>query len=197
MLMQWGVHFFGKSKIYSLIQIKGYNKPQINISEIFELIPVEVIVEIYLKILSGHVISIFNNDIELLNIILILYKYFLFPLSSNNNAYCYSQNQYFNETKKIYNNKEYIYGFNTDYNNINKENSNSEIDKDNIFALNYYLDMSKKSLGIQVPNGLDEKSKKLNEYIKKIINESSNENNDSNINMNTLEGNIKISINIK
>lgn len=131
-------------KIYSLIQIKGYNKPQINISEIFELIPVEVIVEIYLKILSGHVISIFNNDIELLNIILILYKYFLFPLSSNNNAYCYSQNQYFNETKKIYNNKEYIYGFNTDYNNINKENSNSEIDKDNIFALNYYLDMSKK-----------------------------------------------------
>lgn len=178
-------------KIYSLIQIKGYNKPQINISEIFELIPVEVIVEIYLKILSGHVISIFNNDIELLNIILILYKYFLFPLSSNNNAYCYSQNQYFNETKKIYNNKEYIYGFNTDYNNINKENSNSEIDKDNIFALNYYLDMSKKSLGIQVPNGLDEKSKKLNEYIKKIINESSNENNDSNINMNTLEGNIK------
>ena len=51
--------------------------------------------------------------------------------------------------------------------------------------------MSKKSLGIQVPNGLDEKSKKLNEYIKKIINESSNENNDSNINMNTLEGNIK------
>ena len=178
-------------KIYSLIQIKGYNKPQINICEIFELIPVEVIVEIYLKILSGHVISIFNNDIELLNIILILYKYFLFPLSTNNNAYCYSQNQYFNETKKIYNNKEYIYGFNTDYNNINKENSNSEIDKDNIFALNYYLDMSKKSLGIQVPNGLDEKSKKLNEYIKKIINESSNENNDSNINMNTLEGNIK------
>jgi len=174
-------------KIYSLIQIKGYNKPQINISELFELIPIEVIVEIYLKILSGHVISIFNNDIELLNIILLLYKYFLFPLSSNNNAYCYSQNQYFNETKKIYNNKEYLYGFNTDYNNINKE----EIDKENIFGLNYYLDMSKKSLGIQIPNGLDEKSKKLNDYIKRIISEASNENNESNINMNTLEGNIK------
>jgi hypothetical protein len=47
--------------------------------------------------------------------------------------------------------------FNTDYNNINKEKLNSEIDKDNILGLNYYLDMSKKSLGIQVPNSLDEK----------------------------------------
>ena len=51
----------------------------------------------------------------------------------------------------------YIYVFNTDYNNINKEKLNSEIDKDNILGLNYYLDMSKKSLGIQVPNSLDEK----------------------------------------
>lgn len=178
-------------KIYSLIQIKGYNKPQINISELFELIPVEVIVEIYLKILSGHVISIFNNDIELLNIILLLYKFFLFPLSSNNNTNCYSQNQYFNEADKIYNNKEYLYGFNTDFNNINKEKSNTEVDKNIIFELNYYLDMSKKCVGIQVPNCLDENSKKLNEYIKRIIIEASNENNDSNINMNTLEGNIK------
>ena len=47
--------------------------------------------------------------------------------------------------------------FNTDYNNINKEKLNSEIDKDNILGLYYYLDMSKKSLGIQVLNSLDEK----------------------------------------
>ena len=180
-------------KIYSLTQIKGYNKPQINISELFELIPIEVIIEIYFYLLSGHIISIFHKDIEILNIVIYLLKYLLYPLSSNNNIHCYNKNEYFNTNDKIIDEEELIYGFNIDYDNIIKAKLNMNDNKDNIFDLNYYLDINKKSLNILSTNSLDDNSKKLNEYIKKIIEEYSNENNEQNENTNnkSLEGNIK------
>ena len=172
-------------KIYSLSQNYGYNKPQINISEIFELIPIEVIVEIYLKLLTGHIISFFNNDIQLLNIVIFLFKYFLYPLSPNNNVYCFSKNQYLNDNKNIINKDELIYGFNTDYNNISKDKITIGENKDNnIFELNYYLDLSKKCLNIEPINNLDDNSKKIDEFIKKCLEDTLNDNS----NNNTLKG---------
>ena len=172
-------------KICSLTQIKGYNKPQINISELFELIPIELIIEVYLKLLTGHIISIFYNDIEILNIVIFLFNYFLYPLSYKNNVHSYSKNQYDNDNNKIINKEEYIYGFITDYNNINKEKEN------NIFDSNYYLDINNKCINIKSSNNLDDNRKRLNEYIKNILNECSNENDNNNINDKTLDGNIK------
>ena len=182
-------------KIISLSQFKGYNKPQINISEIFELLPIETIVEIYLKLLTGHIISIFHNDIELLSIVIYIFKYILFPLSPNNNIHCFSISQYFNNNE-IIDSEELIYGFNTDYNNIIKENMNINKDKDsdNIFESNFYLDINKKSLNIQTLNNLDDNLKKLNDYIKKIL-ESSLIDNDNETNEKTFNG--KLEENIK
>ena len=187
-------------KIYSLSQFKGYNKTQIDISEIFELIPVDVFIEVYLKLLSGHIISIFYNDIELLNIAIYIFKYLLFPLSTNNNVYSYSQSQYFNENNNIINNNELIYGFNTDYNNINKVKLNMNENKDNnnnndgnIFESNYYLDLNKKSINMQSYDNLNDNKKKLNEFIKKVIEDSGNDTNDRSeiSNDDSLEYNIK------
>ena len=179
-------------KIYSLSQNYGYNKPQINISEIFELIPIEVIVEIYLKLLTGHIISFFNNDMQLLNIVIFLFKYFLYPLSQNNNVYCFSKNQYFNDNKNIFTKDELIYGFNTDYNNISKDKiTNGENKDNNIFELNYYLDLSKKCLNIEPINNLDDNSKKFDEFIKKILEDTLNDNTSGG----ALEGSIKKFVN--
>ena len=185
-------------KIYSLSPNYGYKKPQINIGEIFELIPIEVIIEVYLKLLTGHIISIFHNDIQLLNIVIYLFKYFLFPLSPNNNIQCFNKNQYFNYSNKIINNEELIYGFNTDYNNINKAKNLNDENKDNIFEGNYYLDLNKKCLNIESNNSLNDNSKKLNDFIKKILEDSiddiANENNENKKN-NILESNIKKLVN--
>ena len=179
-------------KIYSLSQNYGYNKPQINISEIFELIPIEVIVEIYLKLLTGHIISFFNNDMQLLNIVIFLFKYFLYPLSPNNNVYCFSKNQYFNDNKNIFTKDELIYGFNTDYNNISKDKiTNGENKDNNIFELNYYLDLSKKCLNIEPINNLDDNSKKIDKFIKKILEDTLNDNTSGG----ALEGSIKKLVN--
>ena len=182
-------------KIISLSQFKGYNRPQINICEIFELLPIETIVEIHLKLLTGHIISIFHNDIELLSIVIYIFKYFLYPLSPKNNIHCYNISQYFNNNE-IIDSEELIYGFNTDYNNIIKENMNK--DNENIFDSNFYLDINKKSLNIQTLNNLDDNFKKLHKYIKKII-ESSLIDNDNEKNENTfnskLEENIRNLIN--
>ena len=57
-------------KIYSLSQNNGYNELVLNLSELFELIPIELIVGIYLKLLTDHIISFFN-DIQILNIVIL------------------------------------------------------------------------------------------------------------------------------
>lgn len=181
-------------KIYSLNQMKGYYKPQLNLSEIFELIPIEVFIEVYLKLLTGHIISIFHNDKELLNIVLYIIKYLLYPLSPNNSVHCFTQNQYFNSSNKIINKNEQIYGFDTDYNNISKAKLNMNENKDNnIFESNYYLDINKKAINIQSLDKLNDSSKKLNEYIKKVLEDLANDDNnkEENLNNDSLECNIK------
>ena len=192
-------------KICSLFPNYGYNKPQLNISEIFDIISIEIIVEIHLKLLTGHIISIFSSNIQLLNVIIYLLKYFLFPLNvninRNNNVMCYSQNDYSSGSNKIFNENELIYGFNFEYNNISKNKNNSENNKNNIFETNYYLDLNKKSLSINSNNNsLDEKRKKFDEFIKKIFEDSLTDNDNDNDNNNyknnnNLENNIKILIN--
>ena len=184
-------------KISSLLPNYGYDKPQLNISEIFDIIPIEVIVEIHLKLLTGHIISIFSSDIQLLNIIIYLLKYFLFPLNDNANVTCYNQNKYLNESKIVFNKDELIYGFNVDYNNISKNKVNNGDNKDNIFETNYYLDINKKSLNIDTNNTLDENSKKFSDFLKKIFEDSltDNDNENTNNNNNNLENNIKKLVN--
>ena len=59
-----------EQKIYSLERIKGYNEPELNIKELFEVINIELLIETYIKILLGYNINIVYNDIEILSIII-------------------------------------------------------------------------------------------------------------------------------
>ena len=160
-------------KIYSIERIKGYNEPELNIKELFEVINIELLVETYIKILLGYNINIIYNDNEILSIIIFLFEIFLFPLNI-----------------KEYNNKINLDNEECYYYIFNKENND----------IKYSLDINKKILILK--NEPNENLKKLDEYIKKIISECLKENtdveNDINKNENNLYDNIKeLLINIK
>ena len=149
-----------EQKIYSIDRIKGYHEPEINIKELFEVINIELFVEIYIKILLGNNVSIIYNDIEILSIIIYLLNLFLFPLNVNLNENNIIKSDSTNE------NEEYFYEFNQDDNN------------------KFYLDINKKISNIK--NEGDENIKKIDEYIKKLISESLKENNNENNNISDL-----------
>ena len=161
-------------KIYSLERIKGYNEPEINIGEIFEVINIESFIETYIQILIGNSVSIIYNDIEILSIIIFLFNQFLFPLNSNENIFSIKKNT-------SSQNDEYIYEFNPDNNN------------------KFCLDINKKIFNLKSEGNED--NKKLYEFLKKIISEiiKENEMNDENSSINSeLSENIKkLVINLK
>ena len=137
-------------KIYSLERIKGYNIPEINIMEIFEVINIELLVDTYIKILLGNNVKINYNDIETLSIVIFLFNQFLFPLNLN-----YENNL----IKK--NSEEYFYEFNPE-------------NKEDIF----YLDINKKNLILKKEEEKIKKIEEyinnesdLSENIKKLIND--------------------------
>ena len=155
-----------EQKIYSIERIKGYNEPELNIKELFEVINIELLVETYIKILLGYNINIIYNDNEILSIIIFLLEQFLFPLNIK------EYNNKINIDKEEY----YYYIF-------NKENND----------IKYSLDINKKILILK--NEPNETFKKLDEYIKKILAECLKENtekeNDINKNEKSLYDNIK------
>ena len=162
-----------EQKIYSIDRIKGYYEPELNIKELFEVINIELLIEIYIKILLGNNVSIIYNDIEILSIIISLLNQFLFPLNLNIN-----ENSCIKKDSTNSDNEEYFYEFNPDDNN------------------KYYLDINKKILNLK--NEGNENIKKIDEYIKKLISESVKENNDENNNNTDLTENIKqLIINLK
>ena len=155
-----------EQKIYSIDRIKGYHEPEINIKELFEVINIELFVEIYIKILLGNNVSIIYNDIEILSIVIYLLNLFLFPLNANLN-----ENNIIKSNSTNSEDEEYFYEFNQDDNN------------------KFYLDINKKISNIK--NEGDENIKKIDEYIKKLISESLKENNNENNNISDLAENIK------
>ncbi len=156
-----------EQKIYDLDMIKGYFAPQINVGEIFEIINIDLLVEIYLNILVGNCVFIFYKDIELLNIIIYLLNYFLFPLNLGENNVCISSKLNIdndNKDSNLFNKEKYYYIFNQKNDNKNK----------NIFELN----ISKKSLTSN--SDMEENIKKLGAFFKKYISENNNNNDNKN-----------------
>ena len=127
-----------EQKIYSLERIKGYDIPEINIGEIFEIVNIELFVETYIEILLGNNVNIIHNDIEILSIVSFLFNQFLFPLNLKENIFI--------KKKASEENEEYFYEFNPD-------NKSSKL----------LLDINKKNLIVK--NEGEESVKKIDEYI--------------------------------
>ena len=164
-------------EIYSLEKNKGYKKPEINMTEIFQVIPIEILVHVYLEILTGSVISIFSENIEILKTVIFLFQTFMFPLVNEENVKSLSPDKYFCKSE----NKNNIFGFLCCYENVNQYNKNGN----NNFKSEFIFDIDKKEINSN--ETLREETKKLNEYFKNIINKESNENNSSEFEKNIRE----------
>ena len=180
---------------YDLDQLSGYRCSDINFCELFSVLSVETIVEVYLELISGKIIGFFSKYIEILNLTMYIFQQFFFPISPNENVSGLSPTKFFCND----NIDQYIVGFVCGYEDLDNFNpfrelkpgefrclSEEEEIKDldpALFKCDYILDLDKKILKEQdnysygTPKNDNKQNLKLNEYFKKVINASPNCNN--------------------
>jgi len=178
---------------YYLAQLSGYRCSDINFSELFSVLSVETIVEVYLELISGKTIGFFSKHIEILNSTMYIFQQFFFPLAPNENVSSLSPTKFF----CCENIDQYIVGFVCGYDDLELYNPSRELkpgefkflseeEEKNcldilLFKCDYILDLDKKILKEQdkyfVGNEDNEENKqniRLSEYFKKVIGGSSN-----------------------
>ena len=177
---------------YDLDQLSGYRCSDINFSELFSVLSVETIVEVYLELISGKTIGFFSRYIEILNLTMYIFQQFFFPLSPNENVSGLSPTKFFCSE----NIDQYIVGFVCGYEDLENFNPFRELkpgefrclseEEENsdlgplFFKCDYILDLDKKILkeydfGTEIED--NKKNLKLNEYFKKVISANPNSTN--------------------
>ena len=182
-----------KQEKYYLSQLSGYRCSDINFSELFSVLSVETIVEVYLELISGKTIGFFSKHIEILNSTMYIFQQFLFPLAPNENVSSLSPTKFFCSE----NIDQYIVGFVCGYDDLEYYNplrelkpgefkflSEEEEKKDLdllLFKCDYILDLDKKILKEQdkysfgnCENEENIQNQKLSEYFKKVIGGNNN-----------------------
>ena len=143
---------------YDLDQLSGYRCSDINFCELFSVLSVETIVEVYLELISGKIIGFFSKYIEILNLTMYIFQQFFFPISPNENVSGLSPTKFFCND----NIDQYIVGFVCGYEDLDNFNpfrelkpgefrclSEEEEIKDldpALFKCDYILDLDKKIL---------------------------------------------------
>ena len=179
---------------YLLDQLSGYRCSDINFSELFSVLSVETIVEVYLELISGKTIGFFSKYIEILNLTMYIFQQFFFPLSPNENVSGLSPTKFFCSE----NVDQYIIGFVCGYDDLENLNPFREIKPGEfrflseeeerkelsplLFKCDYILDLDKKilkeqdkfSYGDEVEE--NKQNIKLSEYFKKVISSNTNPN---------------------
>ena len=177
-----------KQQIYNLNQLSGYRQSEIDISIIFCVLPVDIIIQAYIQLLIGRSIAFFSKNIEILNMTLYIFQQFFYPLSPDETVNCLSPTRYF--CTEFY--SQNIVGFLCNYEDINnfnpfKENgenkckrlSEDEENEDldfNLFSCDFVLDLDKKYLEyVENKNELEnyeiykENTLKILEFTKRIL----------------------------
>ena len=180
---------------YFLNQLSGYRCSDIIFSELFSVLSVETIVEVYLELMSGKTIGFFSKHIEILNFTMYIFQQFFFPLAPNENVSGLSPLKYFCSE----NVDQFIVGFVCAYEDLEdydpfrvlkpgenkcliEEDEKKGLDY-NLFKCDYILDLDKKLLKEQdkslcCDSEIEESknNQKLNEYFRKVIGGSTNNN---------------------
>ena len=163
-----------------LEQLTGYKHSEINFCKILDVLPPQIILQVYLQLLCIKTIAFFSENKELLNYILLVFSHFSFPLTFQEFVYSINPNEYFTTDGTIH----YMFGFLTSYselpsynpfkkdqNNQNKRNflivedeklSKRKGSKKTMFKCDYILDIDKSSFEIFVPLENPAEQKKTN-----------------------------------
>ena len=186
--------FFEKQVKYYPEQLNGYRSTEINFCYLLNVIPIDLIIEIYLNLICGRVIGFFVDNITELSIILHIFHQFLFPFAPNENVSCLPPIKFFcNDTVD-----QSIVGFLCNYDDLEKYDPFRQIKKgehrcltdeeENIdldplyFRCDYILDLNKRILKEPDKYSTNDNSKvnkKLNDYIKKLLGKFSKKNPDT------------------
>jgi hypothetical protein len=183
-----------KQETYKLDQLSGYRCSDINFSELFSVLSVETIVEVYLELISGKIIGFFSKYIEILNLTMYIFQQFIFPLSPNENVSGLSPTKFFCSE----NIDQYIVGFISGYDELENVNPFREVKNGEfrflseeeekkgldplLFKCDYILDLDKKilkeqdkySYGTEVED--NKQNERLSDFFRRVINSNSNSN---------------------
>ena len=170
-----------RQQIYNLTQLSGYRQSEIDISIIFCVLPVDIIIQAYLQLLIGRTIAFFSKNIEILNMTLYIFQQFFYPLSPDETVNCLSPTRYF--CTEFY--SQNIVGFLCNYEDINDFNpfkdqnekkykrlSEDEENEDldfNLFSCDFALDLDKKYLEYVENNNELENYEEYKENTLKIL----------------------------
>ena len=163
-----------------LDQLTGYKHSEINFCKILDVLPPQIILQVYLQLLCTKTIAFFSGNKELLNYILLVFSHFSFPLTFQECVYSLNPNSYFTTEESI----NYMFGFLTPYSELSsynpfKKDQNNQ-DKRNyliiedeklskrigsnksMFKCDYVLDIDKSTFEIFVPLENPSEQKKPN-----------------------------------
>ena len=145
-----------EQKMYTIEQLSGYRNSEIDFSIIFCILPLDIIVQVYLQILTGHNIGFFSKNIEILSSSIYIFQQLFYPLSYDENVSCLSPIKFFCYEYCIQN----LVGFLCSYEEIDKynpfknnndyefqcltENEEKENMDYNLFACDYIVDLDNK-----------------------------------------------------
>ena len=201
----------GTQKIYNLNQLSGYRQSEIDFSVIFCVLPIELIVQIYLQIITSSTIAFFSKNIEILNATIYIFQQLLYPLSHEEIVHTLSPIRYFCTDLYIQN----MVGFLCSYSDVNNYDPSRKLKKDefkclsqdeemeefdnNLFGCDYVVDLDKKRF-VDVYNNTDmdnyekyrnEKIDILNFIVNMFYNDQSEENTELEISIMKLINSLK------
>ena len=182
-----------RQQSYIFKQLSGYRDIELDITSIFKILPVEVIIQVFIQLLIGRNIAFFSKNIEILNITIFIFQQLLYPLNFDETVICLHPKIYF--CSEYYNQN--IVGFPCsfdeieNYNPFKKEEEKSKFineDEENedldykLFGCDLILDLNNKDLNKRnleyVDNNIcmenyeeyKENTLKILELTKKILN---------------------------
>ena len=185
-------------QIYTINHLSGFRQSEIDLSVIFCVLPVDIIIQIYLELLTGHYVAFFSKSIEILHLTMYIFQQFFYPLAHEENVISLSPVKYFCSSDIF---PTLIIGFVCSYDEVENYNPFRELkegefkcftekEESKELDLQYYscdfvIDLDKKifkdvdNSSNTIPNWEKYKDDTLEilEYVKKII--SSNKENDS------------------
>ena len=167
---------------YKLKQLSGYRQSEIDFSSILCLFPVDVIVKVYLQLLTGHTIAVFSKNISTLNSTIYIFQQFFYPLNHDESVFCVSPVRYFCSEFLTQN----LLGFLCSYEEVNNYNPfrdlkpgenkflSEEEENDNLdpilFGCDFVFDLDKQML-INIDNNKKMENYKEHKYkTQKILN---------------------------
>ena len=174
---------------YHLNQLSGYRYSEIDMSLILHLLPVDVIIETYIQLLTGRIIAVFSNNLGVLNMILYIFQQFFYPFSDTENVTTLSPIKFYYPDPANSNMVGFLCNFDEleKFDPDNEENmeriellSEFEVKEDlqqGLFGCEFILDLDKGKLEYVENNSIMEKDPqkkrdeihKILEYTKKLL----------------------------